>query len=61
MVNVPIQTGAVDGIMTLIEIPKNFNANANAVVNKDEKIKLISKNFILFLFLIGSACGGICS
>ena len=58
MVNVPIQTGAADGIIILIGIPKNFNVNANVIVNNDETIKLISKNFILFLFLIGSACGG---
>ena len=55
MVKVPIQTGALEGIITLIEIPKNFNVNANIIVNKDEKIKLLKRNFILFLFLTGNA------
>lgn len=59
MVNVPIQTGALDGIMTFIGIPKNSNANAKDIVNKLENIKLIKRNFTLFLFLIGNACGGI--
>lgn len=61
MVKVPIQIGAVEGIITFIGISKNFKINANDIVNKLEKIKLIKRNFILFLFLIGNACGGICS
>ena len=60
MVNVPIQTGALDGSMTFTGIPKNFNANAKVIVNRLEKMKLITRNFILFLFLIGNACGGMC-
>ena len=58
MVNVPIHTGAVDGIMTFIGTPKRFNAKAKVTANKEEKIKLISRNFTLFPFLIGNACGG---
>jgi len=49
MVKAPIQTGAVDGIITLIEIPKNLNANANVIANKLEIKKLKKIDLGLFV------------
>jgi len=56
---VPIQTGALDGIMTFKGISKNFNNNAKDIVNRLENMKLIKRNFILFSLLIGKAWGAI--
>ncbi|MBI2140948.1 hypothetical protein HYU16_00840 [Candidatus Woesearchaeota archaeon] len=58
MVNVPIHIGALDGIMTLTGMPKNFSTEAKVSVNNDEMIKLAKRNFILFSSLTGNACGG---
>ena len=57
----PTQTGAVDGIITFTETPKKYNITAKEVANKLEKIKLIKRNCILLVFLIGNVCRNICS
>ena len=43
MVKVLIQTGAVDGIITFTDIPKNFKASAKDNAKKLENIKLYSR------------------
>lgn len=58
MVNIPTQIGALDGIITLTGMPKNFSTKVKVSVNKDEKIKLVKRNFILLSSLTGNACGG---
>jgi hypothetical protein len=60
MVNVPIHTGAIDGIMTLTGILKRANNKAVTPVNNAEDTKLKIRNFTLFFCLIGNAWGGMC-
>jgi len=58
---IPIQIGADVGKTTVIGIELSFRTEANTNVNNVDTEKAITRNFNLFIFLTGKACGRMCS
>ena len=52
MLKMPVQIGAVDGIMIFSEMPNNLNKKAKIIAKAVEITRLIKRDFILVLFLL---------
>lgn len=52
MLKMPVQIGAVDGIMIFSEMSNNLNKKAKIIAKAVEITRLIKRDFILVLFLL---------